>query len=68
MARPRDRVRLAHPARVERLPSPLGGCPVGSINLPITQEMIHVWTVPGAPEPFGDLDEERRAAYVTGLA
>jgi hypothetical protein len=37
--------------------SPLGNCPVGSIAWPVTPEMIHVWTVPGAPEPFGDLDE-----------
>jgi hypothetical protein len=44
--------------------SPLGGCPVGSLDFPITGEMIHVWTVPGAPQPFGDLDEAWRAAYV----
>jgi hypothetical protein len=37
--------------------SPLGSCPVGSIAWPVTPEMIHVWTIPGAPQPFGDLDD-----------
>lgn len=44
--------------------SPLGNCPVGSIAWPVTPEMIHVWTVPGAPEPFGDLDEAWLKAYL----
>jgi hypothetical protein len=44
--------------------SPLGGCPIGSIDLPITGEMIHVWTAPGAPQPFGDLDDAWRERYV----
>jgi hypothetical protein len=46
--------------------SPLGGCPVGSIDLPLTAEMIHIWIVPGAPEPFGDLDDEWKRAYLHG--
>jgi hypothetical protein len=37
--------------------SPFGGCPNPSVTLPMTPEMIHVWTIPGAPEPFGHLDE-----------
>jgi hypothetical protein len=37
--------------------SPFGGCPNPSITVPITPEMIHVWTVPGAPEPFGHLHD-----------
>ena len=45
--------------------SPLGGCPVGSVALPRTVEMMHVWTVPGAPQPFGDLDDAWRRAYVS---
>jgi hypothetical protein len=44
--------------------SPLGGCPVGSLAIPRTVEMMHVWTAPGAPQPFGDLDDGWRRAYV----
>ena len=44
--------------------SPLGGCPVGSLSIPRTVEMMHVWTVPGAPQPFGELEDAWRAAYV----
>jgi hypothetical protein len=48
--------------------SPLGTCPVGSIDLPLTAEMIHIWIVPGAPEPFGDLDEGWKRAYLQAVA
>jgi len=44
--------------------SPLGTCPIGSITMPLTGEMMHVWTVPGAPQPFGDLDEQWKRAYL----
>jgi hypothetical protein len=44
--------------------SPLGACPIGSIDLPLTAEMIHIWIVPGAPEPFGDLDDGWKRAYL----
>jgi hypothetical protein len=44
--------------------SPLGNCPVGSVAWPVTPEMIHVWTVPGAPQPFGDLDEAWLTRYL----
>lgn len=44
--------------------SPLGTCPVGSFTMPVTAEMMHVWTVPGAPETFGDLDEQWKRAYL----
>jgi len=44
--------------------SPLGGCPVGSLAIPRTVEMMHVWTAPGAPQPFGDLDDSWRRSYV----
>jgi hypothetical protein len=27
--------------------------------------MIHVWTVPGAPDPFGDLDDAWLDAYLS---
>jgi len=44
--------------------SPLGSCPIGSLTMPVTAEMMHVWTVPGAPTPFGDLDEQWKRAYL----
>jgi hypothetical protein len=44
--------------------SPLGTCPVGSITFPLTPEMIHIWTVQGAPQPFGDLDDAWKRAYL----
>ncbi len=54
------------PPALSGLTSPYGICPLGSITVPITPEMIHVWTVPGAPEPFGDLDDEWLAAFLAG--
>jgi hypothetical protein len=48
--------------------SPLGTCPVGSILLPRTAEMIHVWIVPGAPETIGDLDDAWKRAYLNAVA
>ena len=35
-----------------------------TIDVPVTAEMIHIWIVPGAPEPFGDLDEAWKRAYL----
>lgn len=52
------------PPALAGLLSPLGGCPVGSIVIPRTAQMIHVWLVPGAPEPFGDLSEAWRRDYL----
>ena len=52
------------PPALSGLVSPFGGCPVGSIAVPISSEMIHVWVVPGAPTRFGDLDEEWLQAYL----
>jgi hypothetical protein len=52
------------PPGLSGLLSPLGTCPVGSILLPLTAEMIHIWIVPGAPEPFGDLDDAWKRAYL----
>ncbi len=44
--------------------SPLGGCGLGAVSLPVTNEMMHVWTLPGAPQRFGELDEEWLADYL----
>jgi hypothetical protein len=54
------------PPAMTGIVSPLGGCPVGSFTIPRTIEMMHVWTVPGAPDLFGDLDDAWRMAYVSG--
>ena len=51
------------PPAMSGLLSPFGMCPVGSVLLPRTTEMIHLWVVPGAPE-FGDLDDELRSEYL----
>lgn len=55
------------PPALSGLVSPFGGCPVGSIAIPVTPEMIHVWVVPGAPSRFGELDDAWRASYLASL-
>lgn len=52
------------PISASGLLSPLGSCPAGSINLPVTNEMIHVWTLPGVEDQFGHMDEEWLAEYL----
>ncbi len=39
---------------IDGFESPFGTCPVGAINGP-TPAMLHVWTVPNANGPFGEL-------------
>jgi hypothetical protein len=39
---------------IDGFASPFGTCPVGAINGP-TPAMLHVWTVPNAGGPFGEL-------------
>ena len=56
------------PPGLAGLLSPLGMCPVGSIDVPLTAEMIHIWIVPGAPQPFGDLNEAWKRAYLQATA
>ncbi len=48
--------------------SPLGGCGVGAVSLPITNEMIHVWTLPDVPNRFGELDEGWLARYLAEVS
>jgi hypothetical protein len=55
------------PPALTGLVSPFGFCPVGSITFPTTSEMIHVWTAPGAPQWFGDLDPEWLTAYLASF-
>jgi len=52
------------PPSIAGLTSPLGLCPAGSITVSRTNEMLHVWTVAGAPERFGDLDDDWIRAHV----
>ncbi len=64
----RDNVDFAlTPLALVGLVSPLGICPVGSFAVPITNEILHIWTVPGVPEPFGDLDDEWLDDHLAGL-
>ena len=46
------------PPGLGSLGSPMGTCPLGTVTVALTNEMIHVWTVEGAPSRFGDLDDE----------
>ena len=55
------------PPALAGLVSPFGGCPLGSISIARTAEMIHVWTLPGVEEPFGDIDQEWLAAYLAAM-
>jgi hypothetical protein len=48
--------------------SPLGTCPIGTFDLPLTAQMIHIWIVPGAPDPIGDLDDAWKRAYLASVA
>lgn len=56
------------PPGLAGLLSPLGMCPLGSIDVPLTAEMIHIWIVPGAPDTFGDLDDAWKRAYLEAVA
>ncbi|MGH9891687.1 MAG: hypothetical protein ACREA0_06840, partial [bacterium] len=55
------------PPGLAGLVDPHGLCPVGSLALPTTNSMMHVWVVPGAPQRFGDLDEEWKRGYLSSL-
>lgn len=46
------------PPGLGSLGSPLGTCPLGTVAVALTNEMIHVWTIDGAPSRFGELEEE----------
>ena len=37
---------------------PFGTCGLGSFAMPVTNEMLHIFIVDGAPDRFGDLDDE----------
>ncbi|MCY7417000.1 MAG: hypothetical protein LH650_00635 [Chloroflexi bacterium] len=52
------------PLGMTGLLSPLGGCPMGSVDIARTPEMIHVWVADGTPVRWGELDDAWKAAYV----
>ncbi len=58
---------LTPPALVG-LTSPFGYCPAGSVTIPVTNEMIHLWTLPGVPDEFGDLEDSWLTEYLAALA
>jgi len=64
-----DRICFAlTPPAIAGFESPLGVCPVAAISFPITNEMIHVWTIPGVEDPYSELDEEWLANYVATVS
>ncbi|MBT8217468.1 MAG: hypothetical protein HKN74_05255 [Acidimicrobiia bacterium] len=56
------------PPALAGLTSPFGYCPAGSITMPITNEMIHLWTLPGVPEQYGELEDAWLDAYLGSIA
>ena len=56
------------PPSIAGLTSPFGVCPMGSVTIPMTNEMIHLWTLPGAPDRFGHLEEEWLDTYLEAAA
>ena len=48
--------------------SPYGMCPIGSVNIPRTNEMIHVWTLPGVEDEWGHIEEEWLDDYLSGAS
>lgn len=54
------------PLGLAGLESPFGGCPIGSVNIPVTGEMLHAWTVAGVPveDHWGHLDDGWLEAYL----
>jgi len=56
------------PPAIAGFESPLGACPLGAISFPVTNEMIHVWTIPGVENPYSELDEEWLADYIASVS
>lgn len=52
------------PLGLAGLTDPFGVCPALTVTVPLTNEMVHVWTVPGAPVRFGDLPEDWLKQYL----
>lgn len=54
------------PPALAGLTSPFGVCPAGSLTVPITGEMLHVFVLEDAPDRFGHLEEDWLTAYLNG--
>jgi hypothetical protein len=59
-------VSVCFPLGLAGLESPFGVCPIGSVNIPKTGEMLHMWTLPGVPieDHWGHIDEDWLDAYL----
>ena len=55
------------PSGLAGLVDPFGNCAAGSLAIPTTNSMMHVWTLEGAPTKFGDLDEAWKQDYLDNL-
>ncbi len=55
------------PPGLAGLVDPFGNCAAGSLAIPTTNSMMHVWTLQGAPTRFGDLDEAWKQDYLENL-
>ena len=55
------------PPTLSGLVSPYGDCPVGSITIPVTGQMIHLWVVPGVPTRWRNLDGKWLSRYLASL-
>jgi hypothetical protein len=58
------------PPSIAGLEGPYGLCPLGSLDLPVTGEMLHAWTLPGVPveDRWGHLDDEWIDEYLANVA
>lgn len=54
------------PPALAGLTSPYGVCPAGTLTMPITGEMLHVFVLDEAPDRFGHLEEDWLTAYLNG--
>ncbi|MCL1592965.1 MAG: hypothetical protein M3132_01270, partial [Actinomycetia bacterium] len=52
------------PLSITGFESPLGSCPILSFSMPVTNEMMHVWTLQGVDEPYAELDEDWLEDYL----
>jgi len=56
------------PIGLTGLQGPFGQCPALSFNIPITNEMIHVWVLPGLDDKFGDIDHDWLKDHLDSVA
>ncbi|MDH3499346.1 MAG: hypothetical protein OEM97_04435 [Acidimicrobiia bacterium] len=61
-----DHICVSLPFGLAGFTSPYGMCPLGTFTVPVTNEMLHVWIVPGleGEKAFGDIDEQWLTAYL----